>query len=369
MAKLEFGSEVSLNEGVSLLTTCGESNWFHFEGEPGLGKSAMLGMVQEQMGDDFIPCYLDVSQMDLGDLTMPKVVEEQGTWVTRYAPNARFGIQNKGKKLIIMADELTKGSKPVVMMLLPLGLERRLGSVPLPEGSIFFSTGNLSTDGLGDVLLGHGRSRISTVKVKKPICWDHDASGTSHLTEWGIWAANNNVPAVLLAWAKENPQAFASYTDPTQADNPFIYNPKLQQRSYVCNRSLTKAGHIIHQRAKFSDNAFTCALSGTVGEAAARSMESYFALSDKLPSTESILKSPKTAMIPDSGAGMCMVTLNLLMAAKRENMDNIMEYISRLRKEAAALFCISVMKSDKRSVAANNKSFTSWALQNQYVFA
>ncbi|KAF2377259.1 hypothetical protein BSN82_17845, partial [Acinetobacter baylyi] len=57
----------------------------------------------------------------------------------------------------------------------------------------------------------HTRNRVTVMGVRKP---------TSD--EWREWGAQNDIAPEVLAWAKQFSQAFASYLDPSQVDNPYI---------------------------------------------------------------------------------------------------------------------------------------------------
>jgi MoxR-like ATPase len=167
MATLNFGKTVSLKQAAKLVGTV-KNNRFMLQGEPGIGKSSLMGALAA-MYPDYHLAYIDVPNMDLGDICMPVIDHETKT--TKYYPNARFGMHT-GKPVIIMLDEFSKGSPPVVNMLHPL-LEShnpRLGDIPLHPESIVFMTGNLNTDGVGDNTKAHTLSRQTRIVVRKPNC-------------------------------------------------------------------------------------------------------------------------------------------------------------------------------------------------------
>jgi MoxR-like ATPase len=103
---------------------------FLLQGEPGIGKSSLLKQVAEELGYDY--AYIDVPNMDLGDIAMPVIDHETKT--TRYYPNARFKVHEK-KPVVIMLDEYTKGADPVKNMLHPMfeKANPRLGDISLDD--------------------------------------------------------------------------------------------------------------------------------------------------------------------------------------------------------------------------------------------
>ena len=190
MSEVTFGKSITLKQASKLIQANPETR-FLLEGEPGIGKSSLLESIAKDMGYEY--AYIDVPNMDLGDIAMPVIDHETKT--TKYYPNARFKI-HEGKPLVIMLDEFTKGADPVKNMLHPM-LEKanpRLGDTPIPKENIVFLTGNLSTDGVGDSLKAHSRNRLVPVLIRKP-----DAE------EWIEWAINKGLEPEVIAWVNRFP--------------------------------------------------------------------------------------------------------------------------------------------------------------------
>jgi ATPase subunit of ABC transporter with duplicated ATPase domains len=115
MSEITFGSEVSLKQAAAIILATPENRYL-LRGEPGIGKSSLLKMLSLELPDHEV-AYIDVPNMDLGDIAMPVIDHETKT--TRYYPNARFKIHT-GKPTLTMLDEYTKGSEPVKNMLHPM---------------------------------------------------------------------------------------------------------------------------------------------------------------------------------------------------------------------------------------------------------
>lgn len=347
--------KVNFKQAMSLLSTCGTSNTFMLRGSPGIGKSTLLFSLAKAM-PDYLPCYIDVANLDLGDLGMPVIDRED--MVTNYAPNARFGIgKNQTRPVILMLDELTKASRPVLNMLLPVILEHRLGDVELPTGSLVFATGNLDTDGVGDTLPAHAANRMTMIDYANPSC-----------DEWLEWAADNGIAPEIMAFAKQTPEVFDCYTDlDPKAKNPYIFNPLTgNTRTFCSPRSLAKASNLVNNREALS-TAFLPALAGTVGEAAARQMEALVNLSDTLPLFENIVKDPLKTKVPksDSVGAMFILVFSLASRVDSDTIDAVMKYVERIAEqsfEAHALF-VTTLASNKAKVgmACRNRAFTSAA--------
>ena len=357
MSVINFGHSVSLSEFAKGIGVVGQGVTIIGQGEPGIGKSASLKVLQQSYPEYEI-AYIDCTLLDLGDFALPFTTEESSMRVTRFAPNARFKM-HLGKPVIVMLDEIGKAMKAVKNVLLTLMLEHRIGDNHLPAGSIVFGTTNLLTDGVGDMLEAHARNRVALVTVRKP-----DAD------EWIDWAISNDVAPEVIAWVKQFPHALASYTDASQKDNPYIFNPtRAGMGAVVTPRSLEKASHIAKRRSELGDALTISLLTGTIGESASRDMQAFFTVVDKLPTWDAILASPNTAKLPDDTVARCILVFSAITRVEKESLAKWMTYLQRMDKEWQALFCTSVMKSaSKQAFCVMNKEFKEWAVANQWLF-
>jgi hypothetical protein len=362
MSVINFGQNVSLREFAEAIGTVGKNVTIIGQGEPGIGKSAMLKVLAKQY-PDYTTAYIDCTLLDLGDFALPytEVVENELTSVnkvTKFAPNARFKM-HEGKPVIVMLDEIGKAMKAVKNVLLTLMLEHRIGDHYLPDGSIVFGTTNLLTDGVGDMLEAHARNRVALVTVRKP-----DAD------EWIEWAISNDIDPTIIAWVKQFPHALASYTDGAQKDNQYIFNPtRAGMGAVVTPRSLEKASHIAKQREKLGDGLTISLLTGTIGESAARDMQAFFTVVDKLPTWDAIINDPKNTKLPEDTVAKCILVFSAITRVTKDTLTKWLDYAQRMDKEWQALFATSVMKSaDKQAFCVMNKDFKDWALKNQWLF-
>jgi hypothetical protein len=368
---IKFGSSLTLNEFANAIATVGSDVTIIGQGEPGIGKSSMLKAVAKRY-PDYEVAYIDCTLLDLGDFALPYTelasTSAGDLKVTKFAPNARFKFQS-GKPVIVMLDEIGKAMKAVKNVLLTLMLEKRIGDMSLPEGSIVFGTTNLATDGVGDSLEAHARNRVCFVTVRKPHA-GFQPDGSIDSDSWGAWAVENDIAPEVLAWVKQFPHALESYTDPAQKDNAYIFNPtRAGQSAFVTPRSLEKASHIARKRADLGDGVTISALAGTIGESAARDMQAFFTVVDKLPTWEAIVNSPSTAKVPDDAVAKCILTFSAITRVDKDTLPKWLKYADRLDKELQALFARSIVKSTtKQAMAVSNKEFVKWATDNQWLF-
>jgi hypothetical protein len=351
MSEVSFGKSITLKQAANLIKSNPETR-FLLQGEPGIGKSSLLESIAEDLGYDY--AYIDVPNMDLGDIAMPVIDHETKT--TRYYPNARFKV-HQGKPVVIMLDEFTKGAEPVKNMLHPM-LEKanpRLGDITLDKRSPIFLTGNLSTDGVGDNLKAHSRNRIVPVTISKPTA-----------EEWIEWGSNKGIEAEVLAWVYQYPQVLASYRDGNQSENPYIYNPKKPQAAFVSPRSLETASNIIRSRRFLDSDTVISALTGAIGESGARDMQAYIEFADQLPTWEATIKEPKTAPVPTSAGACAIVVFGAIARITKDTITPFMEYLERFESEWQAAFAINIAKTpSKQAIAFSCKAFANWVSKNQ----
>ena len=358
MSAINFGATVSLSEFANSVVTVGNKVTIIGEGEMGIGKSAMLKTIAKML-PTHNPAYIDCTLLDLGDFALPYTVEENGMKVTRFAPNARFKF-HLGKPVIIMLDEIGKSMRSVKNVLLTLMLEHRIGDHYLPEGSIVFGTTNLGAEGVGDFLEPHARNRVVVVRIGKPTANE--------------WMENFAIPAGLdgtvVTWVKQFPHCLASFDDESQKDNYYINHPGRTVGACVTPRTLEKASHIVAERAVLGEGPSLSLLKGAIGEAAARDMQAFIMVADKLPTWDSIIASPDTAKLPtDDVVAQCITVFSAVARVERDTLTPWMTYVNRMHKEWQALFAKSAMRSPtKQAFCVTNRAFKDWALANEFLF-
>ena len=350
---INLDTQVSLAEAVDLIVAVGSDNTVHLIGEPGVGKTAAHAEIAKRLGMKAI--YIDVPNTELGDLGIPMPDRETGT--TKLYPNEHWGF-HLDEPLCIMLDELTKGSPAVKNMLHPLlTTPRRIGGITLHPDSVVITAGNLTTDAVGDTMASHTRNRLTVLNVRKPT---HE--------EWIKWGMDKIAPTVL-AWVNEFPHVLASYRDPSQSDNQYIYNPKFSQRSFVSPRSLELASNIVKNKDKFTPLAMLSALEGTIGASGARDLVSFIDIADSLPRWADIIEKPSEANVPANPAALCILAFSAVQRVERDTIGKWFDYMKRAPKELQSVFCLTASKNeDKKRILFSSQSFVAWARENQYLF-
>jgi MoxR-like ATPase len=309
---------VSLQQAIALIVNNPKVR-FMLRGEPGVGKTSIAEEIARITR--LALSMLDVPNLDLGDVCMPVIDHESK--VTRYYPNARFGIHT-GEPVVMCFDEFTKGAEPVKNMLHPAleVFKPRLGDVSIPEGSFIYLTGNLDTDGVGDGLAQHTRQRVVELIVRKP-----------NATEWLKWAAANGIHPVVMAWVDRYPQALASYVDGTK--NEFIFHPSNPQDNVVSPRTLEISSNIIWNIDKYDEDTLDAALTGTATE------------------------------VPSDPGARAVMTFGLLEHVEKDTLTPILQYLRRMEEEWQVVFCVALARHANKDIAFNNREFSLWAADNE----
>ena len=355
MAKVNFRTTVSLEEAKNIIRVTGDVVTNIIISEPGVGKSTLLKMLEEEMGtDEYDFIYVDCPVKDMMDIAAS--IPNHETKSLEYYVSSLFKLGN-GKKKCIMLDEFMKAPKLLQVIFTRLMLERTVGDIPLPDGSYVFATSNNASDGVGDAMLDHAGNRVCKLDLRK-----------STADEWNIWATKNGVARSIRAWAAMNPRAFASYLDGDQDDNPYIFNPAKGKRQFVSPRSLAKASVFVDRRDQLTENALTAALAGTIGEAAAKSLAAFISLESKLIKTSDVIKAPTTVPVPDDVSVLIMMMFEAVDTIKvQDDLSKYMEFVNRIKAtEVQSVFFVMMLRT-KPKLARYNTEISKWAVENHYI--
>lgn len=351
------------SELTQLILANGREVTYLITGEKGIGKTAiargLTDILNKEISDPkkkYIPAYLDMANLSLGDLTMPVINRE--TRATEYYPNSQIGLHT-GQPVVLMMDEWTKASKEAQNMTLPLAEEHRLGDVHLHPDSIVLASGNLPVEGLGDRIQAHQAERFIQVECKKP---NADA--------WNAWAIDHGVDSIITTFVDQYPHILASYKDDPDGDNQYIFNPKRQQARTVSPRSLWKASVQLKKRDQIPSNALFQAMVGTIGAPAAADLLAFITMDSKLPKFEDVIAHPKTIALPDNPAAALLLAFKLVERSLKENLDAVLTFAERFeQRELTALVVNRILSApSKNAWGSTNKKMMSLVVNYQNVF-
>jgi len=349
----------------SLIKAVGHKRTVLVEGDSGSGKTSLLYELQR---DPAFANYhhippVDCMQLADGSISMMDLDRERG--VSFELPNARFGISkqnqkgvNGAKPIILGLDEIAKPRQFIKDMLAPPILERRIGSMYFPEGSIVCGFTNLSLEGLGDSLQAHMRDRLIIVRMRKPTA-----------DEWVLWGADNNIHPSIMAAANQYPIIFESFTDylpggkaagkSLSKENPHIYNPKdAMMDKWVTPRSLHAASDLLHCSSGIDEMTLTAGLEGTLGRAFTGHLMSYIRFGSELPPFVRVCDEPDTCPLPKNPTAQLVQVFQFVTQVKDEDMaEAVSVYVSRMREEMKSIFVSTVANSKRNANFLQSATF------------
>jgi hypothetical protein len=348
---------VTIEELRKVIPTIGTELTPIIQSEPGCGKTSLLKLIEEDLGDKYDYIYVDCPVKDMSDIAM--TIPNHTTKTLESYVGSLFKMESPKPKVILL-DEFMKSPKLLQVIFTRLMLERHVGDTPLPEGSIVFGTSNNQSDGVGDTMLAHAGNRVCIMQMEKP---NADA--------WIPWAGNNGVSALIRAWVHMFPRSLNSYLDDGQEDNPYIFQPKKPQLSFVTPRSLAKASVIVENRDILGENATLSALAGTIGVSASGDMSAFLSLEKQLPKFEDILKNPERINIPEEISAQLMLMFQATDRLKtQDELTKFMSFTNRIPSSEmqAVFFTMMVRSKNSRGLARNNMQIAKWATDNHELF-
>jgi len=348
---------VSIKELRTLIPTIGHEITPIIQSEPGCGKTSLLKMIEEDLGDKYDYIYVDCPVKDMSDIAM--TIPNHDTKSLESYVGSIFKLESPKPKVILL-DEFMKAPKLLQVIFTRLMLERFIGDTKLPEGTIVFGTSNNQSDGVGDTMLAHAGNRVCILQMEKP-----------NVDDWLTWAGENNIHPLIRAFVHTFPRCLASYLDNDQNDNPYIFKPSKPQLSFVSPRSLAKSSIIVEKRDDLGENATISALSGTIGVSASADMNAFLRLERDLPKFDDILDNPDKIKIPEQISAQLMLMFQATDKLKtQDDLSKFMKFVNRIESSEmqAIFFTMLVRNTRTRPLARGNKDIAKWATENHELF-
>lgn len=357
---------LSFKQVANLIATVGDKRTVIVEGENGIGKTALHHYLKTlpQFANHIAVDPIDCTQLSDGSVWMPDLDREHG--VSRELPNERFGVSktnqkgiNGSKPALIFLDEIAKAPQFIKNVLAPIIYDRRVGNYHLPEGSVVCCATNLAVEGLGDSIQAHLRNRLVFVKMRKP-----------SMEEWiNEYAVNAGVNANVLAFCHNFPMVFDSFLDyekegkyagkDLSKDNGYIFNPRSTAVAYATPRSLVSASDILNAGdGVLDDDTLECALVGTVGATTAEALSSFIRFGRDICSLDRVLADPDNAPLSDNPTAQLVQVFQFVSRIdKREDAEQVVKYVWRMKAEMQSIFVNTVAQSQRVAIYATLNEF------------
>lgn len=326
-----------LRSVASTVKSAGSAITHNIQGPPGVGKTAILSQMAEDMGMPFL--FIDGKTIDISDFGVYAPNEERT--MAKWLPNQKY-IHLTEKPHVIGIDEMTKASPPVVNALHTAlhGYPKCIGDTVLHPETVVVCTGNLGSDGLGDRLQAHTASRMIPLYVKATF---------DDFWEWGLEAPNClggvGLHPIVLIMSKQVPRLFENYWEANTDSNAFIFNPKLGRTSgFFCPRTAEQASTVLlcYERmlksaglehgardAQEHREVLRAQLTGCVGAACMEQIMTFYDLNDQIVMKEDILSDPDNCQVPPDPAAQGFIINNALGWVEADDVDTFVKYLVR----------------------------------------
>ena len=247
---------------------------------------------------------------------------------------------DKNSKGLLFLDEVAQATPALQNTIRQLTFEGRIGTdYVLPTGWKIILAGNHSTDRAGaQRILTHFQSACLTLEL------------VPDTNEWLEWGYGNNINADILAFLTFQPQFLHQFDAKKEGGFPAprIWHQVSEMLTGDLRRSLIQP-----------------VLESYLGETVAREFETFCAFQNELESPTKILKSPKTAKLPERTELQYASVASLINAVETpKQFENALTYIERFNaKEYSVLFVKAL--TTKESKFKETSVFIDWHIKNQ----
>jgi hypothetical protein len=317
----------------------------HLKSGPGIGKSSIMKQAALRMAAQWkvpVACKMffltTVEQPDIRGYGLPSADGKSMGFTT-----PPWAIKDDDPRYGILGlDEFSQASDDVKKPAAELVLNGQVGDYQLPSGYIRVLASNRLSDrsGVGREM-AFLQNRYMEIVVQP------------NLDAWVMWAEQNNIHPMAIAFAKYRPGQVFADTIP-EKPGPFC-----------TPRSLVEAAQYI---GKVDNSLFTEMAAGMIGEGTTAEFVAFLKIEQELPTYAEIVKDPKHAKLPDrpdaSYAAMQLVAHHV----DPNTVQEAFQYLSRLGKE----FQTAGLKAVIRRVPQITRTpeFAKWASANkELIFA
>lgn len=292
-------------------------------GSPGMGKSACVRAVANQLKIGFIDCRL--SQLEPVDLRgVPSVVNGQTKWNT---PDF-FPTEGEG---ILFLDEANQASQSTQAAAYQLVLDRQLGDYKLPDGWAVVLAGNLLTD---KAIVNQMSSALKNRLVHLYM--------TSDAEDWCDWALRSGtIHPSVIGFIRHEPDLLNAFTatDKKNAESTKDSDAFFTQRTWeYASRILYQCEQMPVGQARTETEAVL--LTGAIGNKAAQQFRGYLKHYRNLPPLDFILDKNNTvadilkAYPPSNDPSVKQALATMLsFHVDRNNIDKMRDYWDAIFKE------------------------------------
>lgn len=303
------------------------------KGAPGIGKSDIVAAAAAKVGYDLIISHPVISDpVDYKGLPLP-----DGHGGADFVPFGELkALINADKPTAYFLDDLGQAPPLVQAAAMQLLLARQINGMPVSPFVSFVAATNRKQDKAAvSGILEPVKSRFATIVELE-----------ANTEEWTRWALDHDMPTEIIQFVRFKPDTILKFQP-----NPDIVNSPSP-------RTIAAAGRMI--TLKLPDDLEYEVLVGAIGEGAAVELKAFLKVYRNLPSIESILTSPKQAMLPKDPSTLYAVSGLVARHTTSANFDTVAQYVDRLPVEFQVMLVKDALMYDK-TIPKNSRSFIKWA--------
>ena len=288
-------------------------------GPPGAAKSQIAQQVARDTGRH----YVDIRALLLDPVDLRGIPWRDSDGRTRWAPPAFLPPTDDPGLWLVNLEELTSAVLMVQAAMYQLTLDRAVGEYRLPEGAAVIACGNRETDrGVVHRMPTPLASRFVHLEIRV------DAA------DWTTWGAANGISPEVLFFIQLRPELLHQF------------DPQSKEKAFPCPRTWEFLSNIMRNRSSLDPDAEKALFRGIVGEAAAIEFSAFLNVWRELPHPRAVINDPENAEIPDNQSALIALCGSLYRLASDVNLDAIVAYATRLRREVGEFLVGSCVRKD-----------------------
>jgi hypothetical protein len=331
--------EVTPSQLFKVLKDCHTAGLRPFiQGQPGVGKSAIVAEYARSIGAEFVDARLayyapqDVQGFPYLDSTAD-------------GKTMRFSLPAfwpKTANPVIGLEEFNCATRAVQNVALQLLNDNRVGEHELPKDAFVCLLGNRAQDRVNiEKLSSAVVNRIVNIVIKLD------------LNDWITWAQKNGIDPMVTAFVRFRPDLLTTFDGAKWDGVSNFATPRTWEKASKIYQTSTDR-HVRH-----------ALLNGSLGEGAAAEFLGF--IGAKVPDLDGILLNPTGAEVPTEPASIYATIAGLAKKVKPKTMNAMVTYLGRFPKEFG-VFGIKTAVTANASLCAT-PAFTTWVADNQDVFA
>lgn len=333
--------EITPSQLLETLKECHASKLNPFvQGQPGVGKSAIVAEYAKSIGAEFIDARLAYfAPQDVQGFPYLNP-EADGSKSMKFSKPAFWP---KTANPVIALEEFNCASKSVQNVALQLLNERRVGEHVLPDDAFIVLLGNRPEDRVNiEKLSSAVVNRIANIRMRLD------------LNDWIKWAHANGIEPLVTSFLRFRGDLLTTFDGKKWDGVSNFATPRTWEKasaiySNTSNRTIRHA-----------------LLNGVLGDGAAAEFLGFIAVYEKLPDLDAVLLNPDISDVPTDPSTIYATCAGLAKKVKPKLMGNFLTYVGRMEKEFE-VFAVKTAVGFSNSLC-NTPAFIDWSSANLNVF-